>query len=149
MGKVSDIPTGLSTQKRRHIRRASFQFGALCAAMSTAPQTLGRRIKELRKQIKGLSVHAVADAVGLSRSHLSMIENDHDLPGRELLAAIAAYFHVSTDYLLDGRDTPAKPPSSSEVVDDPDELALLNFWRSLDDGDRKLALKMLRSPQPK
>lgn len=113
-----------------------------------AVQKPGSRIKALRKKTPGLTVQAVAAAVGISRSHLNMIETGGDLPGRETLVAIADYYGVSFDYILHGRDTPPEPPQTSEVVDDPNELALLAFWRSLSFAERKLMLKMLGVPPP-
>lgn len=92
--------------------------------------TPGARIKALRKTHHKLTADEVAAAVGVSRPHLSMIENDKDLPGRETLAAIADYFRVSVDYILNGGDAAPQPPSTCETVDDPDELAWLNLWRS-------------------
>lgn len=105
--------------------------------------TPGKRIRALRKLTPKLSAATVAEAVGLSRTHLSMIENDQDLPGRETLAALADYFKVSIDYLLNGGDTTPKTPSFGEFVNDPDELALLGFWRTLELGERRIMLRML------
>ena len=106
----------------------------------------GSRIAALRKRTKGLAAQTVADAVGISRPHLSMIENDKDLPGRETLAAIATYFGVSVDYLLNGGDATPETPGQGEFVEDPDELALLAFWRTLDSAERRLMLKMIGFP---
>lgn len=78
-----------------------------------------------------------------------MIENDQDLPGRETLKAIADYFKVSVDYLLSGSDAAAESPGDSEIVKDPDERALLAFWRTLDDEDRRAMLRMIRFPPPR
>lgn len=114
--------------------------------MASSPASPGQRIRELRKRTPRLSADTVADAVGLSRTHLSMIENNHDLPGRETLAAIAAYFNVSVDYILNGGDATPKPPDPSKIVEDLDELALLDFWRTLDEAERKLMLKLLGFP---
>lgn len=111
--------------------------------------TPGKRIKALRKRVKGLTADTVADSVGVSRSHMSMIENDGDLPGRETLAAIATFFKVSIDYILNGSDAAPEPPATREFVEDPDELALLHFWRTLDDADRRLMLKMIGYPPPR
>ncbi len=113
----------------------------------TEPTTPGARIRALRKQTPKLTAQEVATAVGMSRTHLSMIENDQDLPGRELAAAIADYYCVSVDYILNGGDATPKPPRANEIVDDPDELAWLRLWRSWSDAERHVALKMLRLPR--
>lgn len=115
----------------------------------TNPTTPGQRIKALRAQVPKLSAAVVAESVGISRTHLSMIENDGDLPGRETLKAIADYFKVSVNYLLDGGDATPEPPNTREVVEDPDELALLSFWRTLDPDDRRAVSKMLGFPPPR
>nr|WP_294566971.1 helix-turn-helix transcriptional regulator [uncultured Rhodopila sp.] len=117
-------------------------------AYTTRMETPGQRIKKLRKLQKGLRAETVADAVGISRPHLSMIENDRDLPGRETLTAIASYFGISVDYLLHGGDATPEPPGAGEFVNDPDELALLAFWRSLNVNERALMLKMLGGQPP-
>jgi transcriptional regulator with XRE-family HTH domain len=115
----------------------------------SAPNTPGKRIKALRASVPKLSASTVAEAVGISRPHLSMIETDGDLPGRETLKAIADYFKVSVDYILSGSDAAPEPPSAREIVEDPDELALLAFWRTLDVEDRRVMLKMLGFPPPR
>lgn len=72
---------------------------------------LGDRLKDLRADRRE-SVQEVADAVGMSRSYLSGIENGHDYPGREYLVALANYYGVSLDWLTTGegnRDPSPRP----------------------------------------
>lgn len=107
------------------------------------PTSLGARIRALRKK-HNLSQAEAAAAIGMARSSLTSIETGHDLPGRETMAAIARFFRVPLDYLENGRA--ASPPGAAQLVDDPDELALLEFWRSLTVEERGLMLKMLRVP---
>lgn len=109
-------------------------------------ETPGFRLRALRKRTPKLTAEEVAAEVGVSRGHLSMIENDKDLPGRETLDALASHYRVSVDYILHGGDATPKPPCSREVIDDSDELALLRFWRGLTGRERTLMLVMLRSP---
>lgn len=109
-------------------------------------ETPGSRLRALRKRTPKLTAEEVAASVGVSRGHLSMMENDKDLPGRETLDALASYYRVSVDYILHGGDAAPKPPNTREVVDDPDELALVRFWRGLPDAERRLMLTMLRNP---
>lgn len=106
--------------------------------------TPGKRMLALRKRVPRLTAQEAATAVGISRSHLSMIENDGDLPGRDTLQAIADYYRVSVDYILNGGDATPQSPSTREIVDDPDELAWLGLWRGWEIAERRLALKMLR-----
>lgn len=107
-------------------------------------ETPGARLRMLRKRTPKLTADAVAAEVGVSRGHLSMMENDKDLPGRATLDALASYYRVSVDYILHGGDATPQPPSTREVVDDLNELALIRFWRGLDPEERRLMLKMLR-----
>lgn len=67
-------------------------------------QSLGARLKALRAERPRLSVQEVADAVGVSRSYLSGIENEHDKPGYESFVALADYYQVTLDFLA-GRES--------------------------------------------
>lgn len=107
--------------------------------------TPGARLRALRRRHR-IRQEDLAAAVGVSRPHVSMIENDRDLPGRETLAAFADYFRVSIDYILKGTDAPTDAPDSPKLVDDPDELAWLGFWKDLGEDERRLALFMLKRP---
>ena len=107
----------------------------------TEPRTLGGRLRSLRVG-RGLKQAVVADAIGLGRPSLSMIEKDRDQPGRETLLALATYYKVSVDYLLTG-ETPSSVPEAAQIVDRPDEIALLDFWRGLDGDQRETVLGLL------
>lgn len=108
----------------------------------TRSMNFGQRIRDLRKE-RGLTQASVADAVGISRSHLATMERGGDLPGRDTLFALATFFHVSVDYLQTGR-RPGGPPDGGQFVEDPDELALLEFWRGLTTGEKVTMLLHLR-----
>ncbi len=60
---------------------------------------LGNRIRELRSR-SGVSQRKLARAVDVSPNSISRIESGLQKPSGELIAAIADYFSVSTDYLL-------------------------------------------------
>ncbi|MGE5623821.1 MAG: helix-turn-helix domain-containing protein [Methanocella sp.] len=70
--------------------------------------TLGDRLARLREQ-RGLILMAVADAVGITFTYLSMLEQGKRKPSREVLRKLAEFYGVSTDYLLgiDHRDSAA------------------------------------------
>lgn len=95
---------------------------------------MGGRIKTLRKE-RGLTQVVVAEAVGLERASLSMIERGHDRPGLQTLRALADFFNVSLDYLERGTTQPGVevPPDAAQT---PDEVELLAIWRRLNDADR-------------
>ncbi len=62
---------------------------------------IGLRIKSLRRKHK-ISQEKLAEAVGLSISHISHIENASTKISLPTLVAIANYFQVLLDYLLCG-----------------------------------------------
>ena len=100
----------------------------------TDDASIGKRIRSLRKE-RDLKQVVVAEAVGLERASLSMIENGHDRPGLQTLRALADFFGVSLDYLERGTVV-----SSVDVPSDagqaPDEAELLGIWRRLNEADR-------------
>jgi transcriptional regulator with XRE-family HTH domain len=55
-------------------------------------------IRKLRTS-QGLSLRHVADALGISESFLSQIENKKRKPSAKLLNATAAFFHCNSDEL--------------------------------------------------
>ena len=61
--------------------------------------SLGTRLKELRLN-KGVSLQAVADAVGASKPHIWELERGKTKnPSLELISKLANYFAVNVDYL--------------------------------------------------
>jgi transcriptional regulator with XRE-family HTH domain len=60
---------------------------------------MGNKIKELRLE-KHLSQAALARCIGISKAMISSYELEHRSPKYDVLIKIAAYFNVSTDYLL-------------------------------------------------
>ena len=114
--------------------------------MTKQPKRLGDRLKALRRARRGLTGEDAAAAIGISRSTLASIENGHDLPKRATLFAIAKFYGVTPEFLVSGgRPAPASP-NPGEVVKNPNELALLEFWRGLSAEDRELFTRMLAWP---
>ena len=66
--------------------------------------TTGERLIELRNKL-GFSQEQMADELGVKRSTYAKWEKDTNQPTRKL-KDIAAYFHVTTDYLLGNTDIP-------------------------------------------
>lgn len=60
---------------------------------------LSKRIRELRAA-RGISQVKLGSALGVSKQSISNWENDNIQPSIDMLIKIAAYFSVSTDYLL-------------------------------------------------
>lgn len=106
------------------------------------PPTPGARLKALRKE-RHLTQEDVAVEIGIKRNYISEIENGKELPGRETLAAFADFYDVTVDYILKGDIAAPPSPMTPKFVEDPDELALLSFWKSLLPEERRLMIKLL------
>ena len=61
------------------------------------------RLSTLRKA-QGMTQQGLAEALNISLEHLSKMERGKRKPSIDLIVAMAYYFHVSTDYLLMGKD---------------------------------------------
>ena len=61
---------------------------------------LEEKLIKLRKK-QGYSQQEVADLLSVTRQTISNWENNNILPSIEMLVKIAAFFSVSTDYLLE------------------------------------------------
>lgn len=107
-------------------------------------RTLGALVLALRKRL-GLTQAALGAEIGVARSTIASIENGTDLPGRETLIALADFFKVPLDQLR-GRPISPRAPRTREIIEDPDELAWLRFWRGLTPDQRKLVTKMIEVP---
>ena len=67
----------------------------------------GDRIKELRLECK-LSQQELASAVKISKSSISMYENNNRMPEIETFEALADFFNVDMDYLKGKSDIKRK-----------------------------------------
>lgn len=56
--------------------------------------TIGERIALFRK-INKISQQEFADAVEISRTHISKIENNNDMPSTKLLREIAEHYNIN------------------------------------------------------
>lgn len=65
-------------------------------------ETLGSRLKTLRKKIK-LTQQQIADVIGVSKTSVIYWEKDDNIPKHESLTALAEVLGVTTDYLLYGK----------------------------------------------
>ena len=62
----------------------------------------GRRIKKARRA-KELTQSALAEMLGVDRTHITKIENGGGACSIDLLVELSGHLGVSTDYLLTGR----------------------------------------------
>ena len=63
----------------------------------------GQRVKELRMK-KGVTQEELAEEINYTFEHINKIERGRNGCSVDLLLELSAYFQVSTDYLLTGRD---------------------------------------------
>ena len=106
----------------------------------TNTDTLGKRLRAIRKERK-LTQIEVAEAVGISRSHLAQIEGGKD-PGFRTFRDLAQFFNVSLDFLSGSALAP--PLHINDLSEGCDEAVLLNFWRGLNETEQRLLLAFIR-----
>lgn len=70
----------------------------------SSASTLGARLYALRKY-RNLSLQALSDVTGISRSNLNRYEKDESKPTTEYFKTLCEYYQVSADYLLFGVQT--------------------------------------------
>ena len=105
------------------------------------------RFKQLCEQ-KGVSCNRAALEIGLSNATPTKWKKTGATPAGETLDKIAAYFHVSTDYLL-GKETEKAPAENGErsggndVLDDVD-IAFYGDYKELTEDDKETVRDMVR-----
>ena len=80
-----------------------------------ANKIFGNRVKKLRME-RGLSMDKLASILGITKSRISMWENNGVVPRDEVLLQLSNYFNVSTDYLLGNDDMEGKVPGESKTL---------------------------------
>ena len=90
------------------------------------------RIRELRKE-KKLSQKDLATQFHVAQNTISGWEKGIRDPDTDTVAALAAFFDVSTDYLLGNTDI--RKPASRPTVDDDDIKFALFGTTDIDDCD--------------
>lgn len=99
--------------------------------------TMGDRLKELRVQ-RGLSQEAVARTIGITRSAYSHYEINNRQPVYETLIKLAAFFQVSTDYIIEGESRHADPTVTADTIE------IFRLLSNMDHDKRKASIdKML------
>ena len=88
---------------------ASYGDGVLSTALRKGQNMyfnqieFGKRIKELRN-LKGITQEELAEELNITYEHMNKIERAKHGCSIDLILEMAAYFEVSTDYLLTGID---------------------------------------------
>lgn len=120
--------------------------------------TISELIKEYRKN-HHLSQRAFAQKCGVSNGYISMLENEKNpCTGKEIsltiekLKALADGMSVSLSYLLDVLDDMQVDISGEDSVgfnngdiEDPDEKAFLDLYRSVPEENRKELLALIET----
>jgi len=65
--------------------------------------SLGKRVRK-RRQVLNITQEKLAQTLGMTRQHISAIEQDKGAPSLALLPKLAEELGVSTDYLLSGKE---------------------------------------------
>lgn len=106
------------------------------------------RLKELRNR-RSLSQADLADAIGVSKSAVSMYERGERNPDFETLEAIADFFNVDMNYLL-GKESgsiyyldPEAAEIAQEVYDRPELKLLFDASRKVSADDLKFVIDMV------
>lgn len=74
-------------------------FTSGVAAADNAPPSIGAQIRE-RREARGLTLKTLAEAVGVTPSLLSQVENDKSQPSVGTLRRVAVHLELSVDALL-------------------------------------------------
>lgn len=103
----------------------------------------GDRLRLLRESL-GYSREKLASVINVHAVQLARYEYEQNDPTGDVVARFAAFFNVSTDYLLGRTDSPAPAFEESKLSDK--ELAAIVAWRK---GERLKAIEIIaddRSP---
>lgn len=97
----------------------------------------GDIIKAARNKA-GLSQRALAALLKITPSAVAQWEIHDTVPTQDNWTALRSILSIP-----DKIEPSGSAPYGGEVVDDPDELALLQFWRSLDDDKKRAVIDLL------
>ncbi|MDR1954315.1 MAG: helix-turn-helix domain-containing protein [Clostridiales Family XIII bacterium] len=103
--------------------------------------TIGNRLKELRIE-KNYKKSDIASALKLPYTTYNNYETDTNDVNSEMLRVFAAYYGVTTDYLL-GIDKTDMHNANSEALRD-NETLLIDLFRDLNDEGQEIAINMLK-----
>lgn len=103
----------------------------------SSPEHYGPRIKQLRLA-HGEVQAQLATALGLSRSHITNIENGKDAASLEMLVAIARRYQVGLEWLVTGSG------GSEAGAFTKQECAMVALYRALPPQARENALKLFQ-----
>ena len=97
---------------------------------------IAKNLRELRDK-SGLSLRALAEAIGLSHNTLATYERNDVVPTVNNAVKICEYFKVPVEYLLYGK----------KILTDFNDVDLLKLFKEIDEyeeSDRKVAKNILK-----
>ncbi len=101
-------------------------------------QFFSTRVKELREKA-GLTMDQLAQQIGVTKSRISMWENNGVIPRMNVLLELASFFNVTTDFLLGHDDTKHISAENSRLCSLQRNLGKLN------ESDLKKAEALLKT----
>lgn len=81
---------------------------------AASPPSAGQRLQSLRT-VRSWTQEELARKITVSKSFLSEIENDHAVPGGEVLLRLAEIFGTTTDYILRGTSANTASPEAASI----------------------------------
>lgn len=103
------------------------------------------RIKQLREK-RGLIQEILAAELGIAQQMLSKYEKDVTLIKVDILKKIAAYFNVTTDYLLGVSDVKRDLQRQMKMNETLDEFYdLVEVYKELDSYDKEMIWSIIQT----
>lgn len=103
------------------------------------------RIKQLREK-RGLIQEILAAELGITQQMLSKYEKDVTLIKVDILKKIAAYFNVTTDYLLGVSDVKRALQRQMKMNETLDEFYdLVEVYKELDSYDKEMIWSIIQT----
>ena len=99
---------------------------------------IGHRIKNIRKE-NNLNQVQFAKSIGISQGNLSEIELGNSNPSAETLISTRRQYNVNLNWLLTGTSS-----EDGTTFDDESERKLIQFFRNLDDYDKREIIELMR-----
>lgn len=99
--------------------------------------TLGQRLRWSREQ-KGENQIEAAEGTGISNEQLNRYEKDKRKPTPEVLATLATYYNVTSDFLLGLSNDPEKNEKEFKVVRAEKHAKIIQELEQLDEDDEEV-----------
>lgn len=118
-------------------RFISFQPDNIILVWGDPMPSLGSRLKELREK-KNIKQKDLAERFNLTKTAISLYENDKRSPDQALLKELAKFFDVSVDYLLGVSDIQNYPSEASATAFAKENMDLIREGKSFEDVSREI-----------